>query len=393
MSGHLSPVEAYRRDLARLRRTTSFGDEDDGWLLLAHVVRQRAASGAPADVATPEDDAGALRRLAARVAAAPEIDGAIVAELSAAALRMESAGALLLAASMLASLERALGDSLPLERGRVVAQWARVERMLGETDVAADLYERVGRLGVRSKLPELRARAVLGLGVLARMRGNYPEARERFQRGLAMAERAGLAELTGLAHQSLMIAAAVARDFDTALSHGWAALAHVAGDPVQEAEVLLNLATLCLDTGEDEAALRGFMSAAERTTKERVRIAARAGAAVAAARLGDRAVLAACVSDVERALLGEMAPYERAQRLLTISDAWRAANDVEAAEAARERGVSIALAHGFAELAHQYGEPVTLKETSPAVEPVRLGADARSVVVALSALGAPGIPS
>jgi tetratricopeptide (TPR) repeat protein len=393
MSGHLPPVEAYRRDLARLRRTTSFGEEDDGWLLLAHVVHQRAASSAVADVEPLEEDAGALRRLAVRLASAPRIDGALVAELSAAALRMESAGALLLAASMLASLDRALGDALARERGRIVAQWARVERVLGETDVAADLYERVRRLGIRHKLPELLARADLGLGVLARMRGNYPEARQRFRRGLAVAERAGLAELTGLAHQSLMIAAAVARDFDTALSHGWAALAHVAGNRVQEADVLLNLASLCLDMGEDEAALRGFLSAGERATKERIHIAARAGAAVAAARLGDRDLLAACISDVEQALLGEMAPYERAQRLLTLSDAWRAADESAAAESARERGIAIALAHGFAELVHQYGEPVTLKSSSPSAELVPLGADARRVVVALSGFGAPGVPS
>lgn len=391
MSAHLSPVEAYRRDLARLRRTTSFGEEDDGWLLLAHVVRQRAASGVAADVEPPDGDAHALRRLAARVATAPEIDGALVAELSAAALRMESAGALLLAASMLASVERVLGDSLPLERGRVIAQWARVERLLGETDVAADLYARAARLGSRHRLPDLRVRADLGLGVLARMRGNYPEARQRFRRALAVAERNGLAELTGLAHQSLMIAAAVARDFDTALSHGWAALAHVAGDPGQEADVLLNLATLCLDAGESEAALRGFLSAWERATKDRVRVAARAGAAVAAARLGDHALLAGCAADVERALLGEMAPYERAQRLLTLSDAWRAAHDLVSAEAARERGVAIALAHGFAELAHEYGERI--RETPPpAMSAHNLGADARRVVLALSAMGEHVVP-
>lgn len=392
MSAHLPPVEAYRRDLARLRRTTSFGDEDDGWLLLAHVVRQRAASGAPADVAPPEEDAGALRRLAALVATAPEVDGAIVARLSAAALRMESAGALLLAASMLASIERLLDDALVLERGRVIAQWARVERMLGETDVAADLYERARRSGRRHELPELLARADLGLGVLARMRGNYPEARRRFRRGLAVAERAGLVELTGIAHQSLMIAAAVARDFDTALAHGWSALAH-ATDANHEAVVLLNLAQLCLDTGHDAAALRGFLAAAERTERETTRVGAWAGAAVAAARTGDRSLLEACAARVEQALLGDMAPYERAQRLLVLSDAWRASRDAAAERSARERGLAVARRYGLSELVHEYGSREDLAAQvehphSPRGAGVALGTDARRVVGALVSLGA-----
>jgi hypothetical protein len=156
--------------------------------------------------------------------------------------------------------------------------------------------------------------------------------------------------------------------------------------------VLLNLASLCLDSRENEAALRGFLSAAERAAKERVRVAARAGAAVAAARLGDRATLVACVSEVERALAGEVAPYERAQRLLTLSDAWRAARETETAEAVRERGVAVALAHGFAELAHEYGEPITAASAPPSIGAPPLGTDARRVVVALSTYGGRGVP-
>jgi len=308
-----------------------------------------------------------------------------------AAARMESAGVLLLAASALGSLTRILDDARPLRQGRAVAQWARVERLLGEGDVAADLYRRAGAIGTRARIPELRARADLGLGVLARMRGNYPEARRRFRRALALAEREGLAELTGLAHQSLLVAAAVARDFDTALSHGWSALAHVAGSPAKEAEVLLNLATLCLDAGQDEAALRGFFAAAERTQRKGARIAAQAGAAVAAARTGDRVTLLRCTAAVERALEGEMAPYERALRLLTLSDAWRAAGDERAEESAIRRGLEVARAHGFAELVHEFeSRPRAAERTDPFSDaPAALGIDGRRVVSALAALGDP----
>lgn len=390
MSAQLSPVEAYRRDLARQGRTAPFGDEDDGWILLAHVLGRRALSGA-VDEEVPADESSALRRLAASVAKAATVGDEQAAAVMDAAARMESAGALLLAASALGSLTRILDDGTrPLVLGRAIAQWARVERMLGGSDVAADLYRRASALGTRARAPDLRVRADLGLGVLARMRGNYPEARRRFRRALALAEREGLAELTGLAHQSLLVAAAVARDFDTALSHGWSALAHVAGVPAKEAEVLLNLATLCLDTGHDAAALQGFLEAAERTDRVAFRIGAQAGAAVAAARVGDRSVLLRCAAAVERALEGGMTPYESAQRLLTLSDAWRAAGEHEREESARRRGLEIARAYGFAELVHEYERHATADPASEAASPApstALGPGARRVVGALAALG------
>jgi tetratricopeptide (TPR) repeat protein len=393
MTAHLAPIEAYRRDLARRAGAGSLGDDDAGLLLLAHVVRGLAGSGRTPGGASAGDGAAELHPRAAEL---PAIDDARVAELTAAAGRMESAGALLLAATTLSSLASIVDDSRALLRGRILAQWARVERVLGEADVAADLYMDVGRLGRRAHVPELSARADLGLGVLARMRGNYPEARRRFRRALAAAERAGLAELTGLAHQSLLVAAAVARDFDTALAHGWQALAHTAGEPAKEAEVLVNLATLCLDAGENAAAMRGFTAAAERASLERFRSAAHAGAAVAAARLGDRESLARYAALVERALAAGLGPYESAQRLLTLSDAWRAAGEMEAAESTRRRGLAIARARGFAELVHEYGvgTPAADPTARPVGRPspadddvVTLGAGARRVVRALAAFG------
>ena len=71
---------------------------------------------------------------------------------------------------------------------------------------AADLYEMAGRIGGAFHIADLQVRADLGRGVVARMRGNYPEARARFRRALRRAERAGLRALTGIAHHGLMVA-------------------------------------------------------------------------------------------------------------------------------------------------------------------------------------------
>jgi tetratricopeptide (TPR) repeat protein len=275
--------------------------------------------------------------------------------------------------------------------GRVLSQWARVERLLGDYDVARDLYEETSRLGRRHRLAELVVRGDLGMAVLARIRGNYPLARTRFRRALRRAERAGLGELTGLAHQGLLIADAVAGDFDTALTHAWAAFANAAGDPRMEAYVLVNLATICLDAREDSAALRGYVAAADRTRDVSTWLTATAGVAAAAARLGLRDVVATCAARVERALAREATPYERAMHLLTLSDAFADLGSRDDADAYRARGLDLARAHAFAELELRYarGRP----PAPPTAAPATLGPDARRIVWAMRALAEHDVPA
>jgi len=422
VSAQLPPLEAYRRDVERVAGRERFGDADGEWVVLAHTVwrlaavraarpertRPRAkaprapvrggrssisAAGRDAPVAPPEALHGPGRPLgetassiADRITAPDPLSAGLVAEVTTAAFQMESAGALLLAATVLASLRQAMTDAPPVVEGRVLTQWARVARQLGDFDIAADLYQDAGRLGAREGVAELQVRADLGLGELARMRGNYPGARERFRRALRQAEQAGLRQLTGFAHQLLLIAAAVAEDFDTALTHGWAAFAHAAGNPDREAEVLDNLGTLCLDMGHTEAALQAFRSAAARTSSHRMRIAAHAGMALAAARLGDRATLEQASATVERGLT-DSTPFDTAQRLFTLANAWATAAQPETAAALRRRGLDLARAHGFAELMHRYEATVAAPATPEA--PAELAPEARHVVRALAALNAP----
>jgi tetratricopeptide (TPR) repeat protein len=409
VTAHLSPLEAYRRDVLRVPGRERFGEEDARWIVVAHLASSLAGRAGDAVLAASAALAERERQATSGADAAdggtvvaPELAAALDAArggswaplavaVTDAALRMEQAGAWLLAATTLSALRRAVGaDAEPLLVGRAVAQWGRVERFLGAFDVARDLYDEAARLGRRHDIPELVVRAELGRAALARARGNYPEARAGFQRGLRRAERHRLGELTGLAHQGLLIAAAVARDFDTALVHGWAALAQVAGEPTKEAPVLSNLATVCLDAHEDEAALRGYQAAAVRTRDVRTWLSATSGAAAAAGRLGRRDLVDAYAAAVERALASEDTPYERAWHLLTLSDAYRDLGVAERSAAYWERGIALARAHGFAELEHEYAEPrvATSVATPPAVVPAAtpIGAGGRRVVRAISAL-------
>lgn len=395
MTGYYPPLEAYRRDLARIPDRENFGDDDGDWIVLAHVVH-RLADTADENRDTRlrefresmrDDDAEStmLGRLLATAADSDDMRSAFVAGASSAAKQMEDAGALHLSASSLAALVKLTGNAVSEKHGRLVADWARIERQLGEFDVAADLYREAGRIGNILRSADLRARAHLGLGVLARIRGNYPEARIHFRGALTAAERAGLATLTGIAHQGLFITAAVARDFDAAFDHGWVALAHVAGDPAREVEVLVNLAQLCLDVGQNEAALNTALAAAGQTTVARSRIPALAIAATAAARVGDLAALERYTDAILPHLDDTARPYEVAQLLHSLFTAWTDAGRRDRAATFRKRGLVIARRHRFAELMHQF-------ETAPAavgVKPaVPLSEGAHRVVRALAELPA-----
>jgi hypothetical protein len=95
---------------------------------------------------------------------------------------------------------------------------------------------------------------------------------------------------------------------------------------------------------------------------------------------------------VEQALT-ELGPYERAQRLLTLADAWRAAGDEAAELSARERGIAVARAHGFSELLHEAESaprPRQAASASGVPASVPLSAEARRVVGALASIGASG---
>jgi tetratricopeptide (TPR) repeat protein len=416
MSVPLPPLEAYRRDVERRSTQEPFGEADGSWVVLATALWQQAyrpqRTPVEASALTPRlVGAGVASGVASGVRRA---DGAphetllwrvldrgwiehdvdtTAAEVLRVAAAIEDAGALLLAQAVLAALARlAAPRASALTCGRALAQRARVERQLGHFDVAEDLYTDAGRLGASAGIPDLQVRSDLGRGVLARIRGNYPEARRLFRRGLRRAERAGLRELTGIAHEGLMVAATAARDFDAALMHGWAALAHAAGNPLKEADVLHNLADVCRQAGELDAALQGFLAAAERGAP-RIRVAALANAAHAAALLGQRALLEQCASRCEAELPTDAMPYERAQRLLTLATAWTAAGDAERAAGYRHRGLELAWANRFTELLVRQ-EAVERPAPTRAVRtvvggggaPPALDTGGRRVVRALSAL-------
>lgn len=388
----LPPPAAYRADLAQSAGATSLGCDDGRWLLAAELLARIAR----------RDGASAALEVRARLAEAvgaaawpdPQrdpvaADSALARDVGALAESMEEQGALQLAYSVLALCERAAPAAADRQHGMTLAQRARVARKLGDLEVADALYQDAARLGRAARDPAVIARATLGLGVVARVRGNYPVARTLFRKGLAIAERAGLVELQGMAHHGLLIAAGVAGDFDTALRHGWAAFRLAGDDAGRQAELLFNVAAASSDAGYDAAALQGYLAAAARLTAPRLRLPALAGAAVSAARLGDAERLAAITDDIGRELARDALPYERAQALALLAEAWAAVEPAGGGQPYRDRALALARAHAFHEIVHRTERlaPAATRVDRPSV-PRPVSRPTRRVIAALEALAA-----
>jgi tetratricopeptide (TPR) repeat protein len=336
------PLEAYRRDVARLGERRSLGPVDDRWLTTAMLL-QRYADG------SAEERKRLAPDLARQLAAESELT------VSSAGLRVANdildAGGLHLAATWLSLLERIIPDDRALDIGRVRAHRARVARQFGAMDAAHDLYADVERLGEASAEPELTARAWIGYAVLTQTRGNYPDARRWYQAAALVADDALCFEQSFHAHQGLMVCCAVGRDFDQALIEGWKAYEFSQGDGSREVEVLVNIAQILYDTGRHAAALRGFAAAVARTEVPRILLHALGGVALAAARMDQGAIVQAAADRIERVSGPWLHPF--AYALVDLACAFAVLGDRNAATTFRDRARALAEKHGFHELVHR----------------------------------------
>lgn len=405
MLAPLSPLDAYRSDLDRHHRRSEFGNADTVWLLLAHCLGRISKAGDAVRDQLALQSANALRDLAESAGEGEVHDQAhvsdlkmMIAGLSAIetrvgadaasracrgfAARMADSGALSVAFSVLGFARTVAADASDRERGLLAADQARIARQLGELDTADDLYRVASAIGERSSDSELLSRASLGRGVIARVRGNYPRARAFFQHGLNLAVSAKSRELEFFAHQGLTIVTCVTGDPDASIRHGWDAFRLAVGDATREAESLANLSQLCLEYGYPRAALRGFVSALARTNLLRIRLAALGGAALAAGRLEERALLGRIAGELSETTEGSALPYENAQALYHLSAGHLALGDEVSAERVRQEVQAIARKRGYHELLHQV-ERDELARAARTADQRELASSSRTVVSTL----------
>lgn len=372
-------LEAYRTDIAHRRSDEPFTQHDGEWIAIGSLLsnarkvpvaqRERLLTqtrnaiqsllgktlwtrGPLLDPAPPHD----ARLLSPRVRLLCE--------------QIEDAGALHLADALLGAYLLS-GDAIDaLERGRIAALRGRFAWKRGDHVTAFQRYRRVRAIARRIGSAELEVRADVGFTVVARQRGNYPAARRAARRAVEVGEAHGLARLAAIGHQSLMVAAVVAGDLNTAVRHSWLAYANVRGDVVEEAAHLVDTAQLFLDGGHADIASAGFAAALERRIPDRIRLPALGGAALAAARQGDRRAVERMAEAVRRAVNDGLMPYASVVARLDIAEALETIGELDAAGPFRHEAETVAGAHRYHELVHRAERQPARTRTPETVQPL-----------------------
>jgi tetratricopeptide (TPR) repeat protein len=285
------------------------------------------------------------------MATAPEQRGSFAGLICAGAASLERVGAFRTAYTLLRTF-RLVFPMLPdMERARIIVQQGRISRQLGALEDAQRHYSAAERLAKQSGDEDVRIRARMGHAVIASMRGNYPRARRAFRQALRAARKAGFQQHETAAHHGLLAAAVAAHDVDAAFVHGWHAFRDTVGEADARAEILNTLGELASLSGYPAAALSAYLKAIELSNLDRVRLPAIGGAALAAARVGQRELIDALASRCVAVAASSQQPYENAYALLEIAEAYAAVDAPLAARRFLGRVAALAEGGGFHELA------------------------------------------
>lgn len=374
-SSHIDVIAAYRDDVVR-RSGLPLDDEDGHWirfgLLLSHAAR----------MGSPERD----NELDAAVVVAREILGPILwnegyrldperptdpeslyGRIRSIAERAEDVGGLALSDAILTAFLEAVPDCDPIEVGRIEATRARLAWKRGELEVSHVRYARVAKAGRDNNSSELKVRALTGEAILARLEGNYPRSSTMARAAFVLAERAKMVRLAANASHTLMVTAAIRKDFNMAIKLGWAAFERAKGDAVLESEVLGNIAQIFLDLGHPRTAASAFYAVLRRNPPTRVQIPALGGLAVASARLGRKDAVETAAREIAHRAQKAGTPYGIAVAHLELSEAYSICADPRQAAVHRMAALRIAEQHKYHELVYRAESMSVVDELRPSV--------------------------
>jgi tetratricopeptide (TPR) repeat protein len=129
----------------------------------------------------------------------------------------------------------------------------RLLRRQARWDEARHWFDLTREIADVADLPDVVARALVGLAGIAREMGNFPEARGGFRKALEKAEVSGSGEVIALVHHSLLGLEHQTGDLPAALWHGWLALGTYESE-AGRTRCLAGLAGVLTDYGDLDAA-------------------------------------------------------------------------------------------------------------------------------------------
>lgn len=393
-----SPLAAYRSDATA--RGASFGQDDGLWISVATLVHHAATGEASRkdgllrdaiELAREIVDDDALNSVGRREWG--DRDRCSCEPIMLLAKLVADAGAFRLAAALLDSLLRADSSLNAVQRGRILAQRARVGWLAGEIEDARARYELVESLARRARSPELKVRAWNGFAALAQMRGNFPEVRRYATRAARLADRHDMPGLSRTAHYGLLVIAAAERRFDDALVEAWKVYQLSIGDSIDEAGALQNVGQVLFDAGHPAIAEIAFSAVCARALPARILLPALGGLALATAMARHEATMEWAVREV-RAMRRTAAPrYAVTSAMLECARALdMIGRDAEGRDCATE-SLTLARSFGFHEIEMRAEAFLQAREQSESASaPARFTRRSASVVRELSSMELPRLP-
>jgi tetratricopeptide (TPR) repeat protein len=407
MLGGFDVLDAYRADLAQAQ-VSSFGACDGTWLMLGTIL-QRAAAMPPVErsaylanallpaVAASEScashaNAGGLTS-ESRPAAPTLLD--LVRQMAACA---EDHGAFAVSMVLLDHARALIEPADVGVQGRLIYQQARVLKKVGELERSDQLLGDLLEMARTAQDRNLVAWAHVGVGANARIRGNYPQAREAFKAALECAAPGPEgAEIQSHAHHGLLIGCVMAGDFGAALVHGVEAL-KLTENAARRVELLANIAAACYESGDYRSALVGYLRVLADRPSIRVYINALGGAALSASRISDARAVRELGSRAQELLGRDNPAHELADMARECAEAYRAIGDAGRYEWFRHEAISRAKRGAFFEVLHRIEQqdavhttlsvtpktPALSPEARSAVEEFALGDSEELLAVAVS---------
>jgi tetratricopeptide (TPR) repeat protein len=162
----------------------------------------------------------------------------------------------------------------------------RLLRRQARWDEAGRWFDVTREIADAADLPDVAARALVGLAGIARETGNFPEARGGFSKALEKAEASGSTEVIALVHHSLLGLEHQAGNLPVALRHGWLALGTYQSE-AGRTRCLAGLAGVLTDFGDLDAAEDAWAIVAASSEERYYQIFAHDGLAYLFALKGD----------------------------------------------------------------------------------------------------------
>ena len=248
-------LSAYRRDLERTPDVVSFGSDDAQWLQFALQLERLTA---PAT--------GRVRRTSP-LTSHPLLRPRRLLTL---AEQMESAGALTLAYTTLAAARRVWDTTDAASAGIAIFRQARICRTSGATPAAENFYTDLFSFARRNRLPEMRGRALVGLGIIRTLAGDSSAAYRWYAK--ARAASAHHPVVVAVSYHGEMAAALGQGSFSRAFVAGWRALEAGTLGSYDEAGLMVNMASIALRAERPMAALGAVRRALRKSNHPRVRL-------------------------------------------------------------------------------------------------------------------------